>query len=77
MLHEGIEEHAIAGVSADIQIQGAKDGSPNLNLALELEGLREALRQRKASPAEVAEHANDAGIWKVVQPYLQAVTANA
>jgi hypothetical protein len=72
MLHEGIEEHAIAGVSADIQIQGAKDGSPNL-----IEGLREALRQRKASPAEVAEHANDAGIWKVVQPYLQAVTANA
>jgi len=49
--------------------------SPGLNLALE--GLREALRQRKATPADVADYASDAGIWKVVQPYLQALTANA
>jgi predicted transcriptional regulator of viral defense system len=49
--------------------------SPGLNLALE--GLREALRQRKATPAEVARYANEAGVWKVVQPYLEAMTANA
>jgi predicted transcriptional regulator of viral defense system len=49
--------------------------SPGLNLALE--GLREALRQRKATPAEIARYANEAGIWKVVQPYLEAMTANA
>ena len=48
--------------------------SPGLNLALE--GLREALRQRKASPAEIARYANEAGIWKVVQPYLEAMTTN-
>jgi hypothetical protein len=40
--------------------------SPRLNLALE--GLREALRQRKATPAEIARYANEAGTWKVVQP---------
>jgi hypothetical protein len=49
--------------------------SPGLNLALE--GLREALRQRKATPAEIAEYASDAGIWKIVEPCLQAMTANA
>ena len=49
--------------------------SPGLNLALE--GLREALRERKATPAQIAEYASDAGIWKIVQPYLQAMTANA
>lgn len=49
--------------------------SPGPNLALE--GLREALRQRKASPAEIARYANEAGIWKVIQPYLEAMTANA
>jgi hypothetical protein len=49
--------------------------SPGLNLALE--GLREALRQRKTTPAEIARYANEAGIWKVVQRYLEAMTANA
>jgi predicted transcriptional regulator of viral defense system len=49
--------------------------SPGLNLALE--GLREALRQRKASPAEITRYANEAGVWKVVQPYLDAMIANA
>jgi hypothetical protein len=49
--------------------------SPGLNIALE--GLRVALRQRKATPAEIARYANEAGIWKVVQPYLEAMTANA
>jgi predicted transcriptional regulator of viral defense system len=49
--------------------------SPGLNIALE--GLREALRQRKATPADIARYAHEAGVWKVVQPYLEAMTANA
>lgn len=49
--------------------------SPGLNLALE--GLREALRQRKATPAEIARYADQAGIWKVMEPYVDAMTANA
>jgi predicted transcriptional regulator of viral defense system len=90
MLHAGIEEHRIGGVTVRIynvaktvvdlfryrQSAGKRyKKSPGLNLALE--GLREALRQRKANPAEIAEYAHDAGIWKVVEPYLQAMTANA
>jgi hypothetical protein len=55
--------------------QKFQDCAPGLNLALE--GLREALRERKATAAEIARYARDAGIWKVVQPYLEAMTANA
>ncbi len=48
--------------------------STGLNLAIE--GLREALLQRKATPSEIARYATDAGVWKFVQPYLEAMTAN-
>jgi predicted transcriptional regulator of viral defense system len=86
----GIKEHMIEGVRVRIynpaktivdlfryrRSAGRRyQKTPGLNLALE--GLREALRQRKATPAEVARYANEAGIWKVVQPYLEAMTANA
>ena len=42
-----------------------------------LEGLQEALQQRKASPAEIARHAERGGVATVVRPYLEALTANA
>lgn len=42
-----------------------------------LEGLQEALRQRKARPAEIARHAERGGVATVVRPYLEALTANA
>ena len=42
-----------------------------------LEGLQEALRQRKATPAEIARHAERGGVATVVRPYLEALTANA
>ena len=41
-----------------------------------LEGLQEALRQRKATPAEIARHAERGGVATVVRPYLEALTAN-
>ena len=42
-----------------------------------LEGLQKALRQRRASPAEIARHAERGGVATVVRPYLEALTANA
>jgi predicted transcriptional regulator of viral defense system len=89
-LRTGIQEHTIERVAVRIygpaktvvdlfryrQSAGRRyQNSPGLNLALE--GLREALRQRKATPAEIARYANEAGIWKIVQPYLAAMIANA
>jgi predicted transcriptional regulator of viral defense system len=90
MLRSGVEEHLIEGVPVRIynpaktvvdlfryrQRAGKRyQKSPGLNLALE--GLREALRLRKATPSEIAQHATDGGVWKVVRPYLEAMTANA
>lgn len=44
---------------------------------LAVEGLRNALRRRKASPAEIAREAEAGGIWPVMQPYLLALTSDA
>ena len=41
-----------------------------------LEGLQEALRQRKATPAEIARHAERGVVATVMRPYLEALTAN-
>jgi predicted transcriptional regulator of viral defense system len=42
-----------------------------------VQGMKEALRQRRTTPAEIARWAERAGIWKVVQPYLEALTVDA
>jgi predicted transcriptional regulator of viral defense system len=87
LLRSGIETHVIAGVTVTVtdpaktvvdlfryrQPAGRRYRvSPGLGLAIE--GLREALRQRKATPAEIARYADAGGIWKVVRPYLEALT---
>lgn len=41
-----------------------------------LEGLQEAIRQRKATPAEIARHAARGGVATVIRPHLEALTAN-
>lgn len=41
-----------------------------------LEGLQQALRQRKATPAEIFRHAERGRVSTVVRPYLEALTAN-
>ncbi len=90
VLNKGVNEHIIEGVTVRIynpaktvvdlfryrQSAGKRyRKSPGLNLAIE--GLREALRLRKATPSEIARYATEGGVWKVVQPYLEAMTANA
>ncbi len=40
-----------------------------------LEGLREALRKKKATPARIAKYASDARVWKIVEPYVSALTS--
>ena len=41
-----------------------------------IEGLKEALRTRKASPAEIHNIAVEMKQWKVIQPYLDALSFN-
>ena len=45
--------------------------------ALAIEGLRQALRQRKATPAEIAREAEAAGVWATMEPYVMALTSDA
>ncbi len=42
-----------------------------------VEGLRQALRQRKATPAQIAREARAANVWRTMQPYLTALTSDA
>ena len=41
------------------------------------EGLRQALRRRKATPAEIAHEAEAGGVWATVEPYMMALTSDA
>jgi hypothetical protein len=43
-----------------------------INIAIE--GLRETIRQRKATPGDIARYATDGGVWKVMEPYVSALT---
>ena len=85
----GIETHPIEGVAVPIydanktivdmfryrESAGTRfRKSPGLGLAIE--GLREGLRTRKATPAKIAAYARQAGIWKAIVPYLDAMTAH-
>jgi predicted transcriptional regulator of viral defense system len=45
--------------------------------ALAIEGLRQALRRRKPTPAEIAREAEAAGVWVTMEPYVMALTSDA
>ena len=63
--------------SATAKIQKSFYGSTT-GLTEAVRAMKEALRQRKATPAEIAKYAVEAGIWeKVVQPRLEALTVDA
>jgi predicted transcriptional regulator of viral defense system len=88
---KGIQQHIIEKVPVRIyapaktvvdlfyhgRIQKSWYGS-GTGLTEAVQGMKEALRQKKATPAEIARYAVEAGIWeKVVQPRLEALTVDA
>jgi predicted transcriptional regulator of viral defense system len=88
---KGIEHHMIEGVSVPMYSpaktivdlfksathQKALYKSPAV-FAHATQGMKDALKLRKATPAEIAKFAVEAGIWeKVVQPRLEALTVDA
>lgn len=82
LLKEGIETHVIEGVSVEV-FDVAKTMADcfrhrgKMGLSVAIEGLQDALRQRKATPAEIARQAEKGGVSTVVRPYLEALAANA
>ena len=45
--------------------------------AIAIEGLRQALRRQKTTPAQIAREANVAGVWATMEPYVMALTSDA
>jgi predicted transcriptional regulator of viral defense system len=90
VLNSGVETHLIENVPVRIyspaktvadlfyhaQRQHRWYGS-KIGFTQAIQGMKEALRLRKATPAEIARFATEAGIWKIVQPYLEALTVDA
>lgn len=80
-LSRDVEYHRIDGVRVPIfgiakTITDLFRYRRTVGVNLALEGLREALGKRKTTPAEIAKHAVDAGVWKKMEPYLIALTSN-
>jgi predicted transcriptional regulator of viral defense system len=82
LLRDGIETHVIEGVSVKVfgvarTLADCFRHRGKVGLSVAIEGLQEALRQRKATPAEIVRQAEKGGVSTVVRPYLEALTANA
>ncbi len=45
--------------------------------AIAIEGLRETLRRRKVTAAEIVREAQAGGVWPTMEPYVMALTSNA
>ncbi|MDX0524415.1 transcriptional regulator [Sinorhizobium medicae] len=81
LLNEGIETHTVEGVP--IKIFGVAKTVADcfryrnkIGLSVAIEGLQEALRQRRAASGEIAVQADRGGVATVIRPYLEALTAN-
>ena len=82
LLTDGVETHNIEGVSVRIfnvakTVADCFRHRRSVGLSVAIEGLQEALRQRKATPSLLARHAERGGVATVMRPYLEALTANA
>jgi predicted transcriptional regulator of viral defense system len=86
----GIERHDIEGVSVPVYspaktisdlfyhaLRQQRWHGSKVGLSEAIAGMKEALRARKATPADIAFYAERAGNWKKVQPYLEALTVDA
>ena len=82
LLGDGVETHTIEGVRVKVfsitkTIADCFRHRRSVGLSIALEGLQEALRQRKVTPAAMSRQAAKSGVATVVRPYLEALTANA
>jgi predicted transcriptional regulator of viral defense system len=81
LLNESAETHVIEGVPVKVfgivkTIADCFRYRNKIGLSVAIEGLQEALRQRKATPGEIARQAEHGGVTTVIRPYLEALTAN-
>lgn len=81
LLTEGVETHVIEG--APVKVFGVAKTVADcfrhrskIGLDVAIEGLQEALRHRKSTPAQIMRAADKGRVSTVIRPYLEALTAN-
>src|SRR5487761_337478 len=80
-LRDRVETHDIEGVPVPIfgvakTIAGAFRHRRSVGIDVAVPALKEALRQRKATPSEISACAMRSGVWNALRPYLEAFTAD-
>ena len=80
-MQQGVEHHMISGVDVPIfsVAKTLADMFRNARLvdrSVAVEGLRAALDQKRATPSAIADAAMEADAWKIMKPYLEALTFN-
>ena len=78
-LNDGVEYHQIEGVRVPIftvakTLADVFRYRRIIGTNIAVEGLREALRKKKATPAEISRWALKAGVWNAMRPYMEALT---
>ena len=81
LLAKSVETHVIEGVPVKVfgvakTVADCFRHRRSVGLTVAIEGLQEALRQRKATAGEIARQAERGGVFTVIRPYLEALTAN-
>ncbi|ASP73348.1 transcriptional regulator [Sinorhizobium meliloti] len=81
LLNDSVETHVVEGVTVKVfgvvkTIADCFRYRNKIGLSVAIEGLQEALRQRKATPGEIARQAERGGVATVIRPYIEALTAN-
>jgi len=81
LLTECVETHPIEG--GPVKVFGVAKTVADcfryrnkIGLSVAIEGLQEALRQRRTTPGEIARQAERGAVATVIRPYLEALTAN-
>lgn len=80
-LTEGVKRHLIEGIEVPI-FEPAKTivdcfrYRNKIGLDIALEGLREGLRTKRATPDQLWEFARTARVWSVMHPYVEAMVAD-
>lgn len=80
-LTEGIERHRIEGIDVAITdpartIIDCFRYRTKVGMDVVMEGLREGLRQRKATSDQLWRYATRARVWSIMKPYVEATVAD-
>lgn len=79
LLRSDVETHMVENVSVPMftiprTLVDCFRHRKSVGINVAIEALRETLRQRKATPAVIAECARKRGAWSVMAPYLETLT---